>query len=215
MSKLTELFKQYNLSTVKRIENNGQTLNRYSFLNFYGEKLRWKEYYAVISCEIEKHSHYFYVQKDGSMAYSWSGQGFLIAKEPLPITVLHELIKTKEDELKAAQLKRFERVKTPRDALRVTFRDLGIKANMVQGVPRIDCGPFELEFFADQENPQVEVSMVYRATTRRYYVGKVKLTTLTIADPGFNKKIEALVFNGKNLNKLMLGEIQPKPIVGE
>lgn len=214
MSKLTDLLKKHSLTTISYGQNGGgKMLDRAVLVKLYGDQLRCESYYASVPCPIEdehgKHySHSFYAQQDGSMAYSWPGQGYVVSKGLLPIDVLHEIIHTKKAELADARRKRFEKVKTPRDALRVTFRDLGIKANMVQGVPRVDCGPFELEFFADTENPQVKVTMVYQS----HYVNKIELITLTIADPSFNKKVEAIVTNGKNLKKLMLGETQPKSL---
>lgn len=214
MSKLTELFKQHDLSLSKDRNYNGK-IDRDALAKVYGDKLTPKDsystsqdYYAYIKCS-NQCTHWLYASTGNTLVYSWPGQTYLVAKAPLPLDLLHELSKLKKDELEAARKKRFEKVKTPRDAVRVTFRDLGIEAAMVSGVPRLDCGPFEMEFATDEENPQVDVTMVYRSTN---YVHKIALTKLTIADPNFNKKVEALAFNGKNLNKLMMGEIQPKPV---
>ena len=212
MSKLTDLFKQHDLALSGDRNADGK-VDREALTKAYGDKLvpkdQWSsDCYASIRCE-PKCSHWLYAQKDGSLSYSYPGQKHLISKVPIPLDVLHEAIKLKDEELEMARKKRFERIKTPRDAIRVTFRDLGIEVSMVGGCPRLDCGPFDMEFFADEENPQIKVGLVYRSTN---YAHKIDLTTLTIADPNFNAKVQALAFNGKNLNKLMMGEIQPKPV---
>jgi hypothetical protein len=80
---------------------------------------------------------------------------------------------------------------------------------MVQGNPRFNCGPCDMEFQASKDNdPKVKVAFIYRNS----YVHEILLTTLSIADPEFSKKVEALIFNAKNMNKLMLGEVQPKSV---
>lgn len=212
MSRLTDLFKQFNLSTIKhpysgRDRNNPQPpIKQNELMKVYGEMVRCEGQYAYITCNPQC-THYLY-SHDESFAYNWAGQSYLVAKAPLPVDVLHELIALKSKELKDARKKRFEKIKTPRDALRVTFRDLNIEVQMVSGVPRVACGPFEIEFHAGEESPQVEVSIIYQS----HYINKMVLTTLSLADPGFNNKVQAIVFNGKNLKNLMLGEIQPKPL---
>lgn len=215
MNKLTELFKQHGLSLSKERNYSGK-IDREALAKIYGDKLTPKDtyqrddYYAYIKCD-NKCTHWLYASTGNTLVYSWPGQSYLVSKVPLSLDLLHELTKLKNEELEAARKKRFEKIKTPRDAVRVTFRDLGIEAPLVGGVPRLDCGPFDMQFSTDEENPQCKVTMVYRSTN---YVHHIDLTTLTIADPGFNKKVEALAFNGKNLSKLLMGEIQPKPVEG-
>jgi hypothetical protein len=225
VSKLTDLIKQHGLATIQygtwtKLEKTDWPAKRDSLVKAYGNKVKCDEpnygsyngynsYYSTsanITCN-EKCNHYLYMCVEG-FAYSWPGQNYLISKTPISTDVFHELIKAKTEELALARKKRFETIKSPRDAVRLIFRDLDSKVNMVQGNPRIACGPFDLEFKAskDDSDPKVTVSFVYR----EYYVKEQLLTTLSIADPNFSKKVEALVSNGKNLSKLMLGEVQPK-----
>lgn len=224
MSKLTELVKQHGVTTIQygtwaKLEKANWAGQRDVLVKEYGDKVKCDEtsyqynpsYYSTsanITCNKEC-SHYLYMCAEG-FAYSWPGQNYLISKTPVPLDALHALIKTKKEELASARKKRFETIKSPRDAVRLIFRDLHTKVNMHQGNPRIDCGPFELEFKAskDDSDPKVKVSFVYR----EYYVQEQLLTTLSIADPNFSKKVVALVSNGKNLSKLMLGEVQPECI---
>jgi hypothetical protein len=224
MSTLKELIKQHGLSTVQygtwtKLEKADWPAKRDILVKAYGNKVKCDEpnygsyssYYstsASISCN-DKCNHYLYMVTEG-FAYNWPGQNYLVSKSPIEIDVFHELIKVKTEELALARKKRFETIKSPRDAVRLIFRDLGTKVNMVQGNPRIDCGPFDLEFKAskDDSDPKVGVSFVYR----EYYVKEQLVATLSIADPNFSKKVEAIIFNGKNLVKLMLGEVQPKSV---
>lgn len=212
MSKLTELFRLHDLAVVKQRNLGARSAwgpKRALLIKTYGDAITCEEIgtYAWIKCDACSGSHHLY-SEDNSFNYGWPGQGYLASKTPLPLDTLHELIKTKKEELEAARKKRFERIKSPRDAVRLIFRDLGVNVQMVSGHPRFDCGPFELEFKAskDDSDPQVHVSFIYR----EYYVKETLLTKLSIADPDFSNKIEAILYNGKNLNKLMLGEVQPK-----
>lgn len=211
MKRLTEIFKLYGLTTTNRIDHS----MRYTFsdreclIKAYnaGLNVRSSQNYASLTCN-SNCSHWIYKHEKG-FAYSWSGSHYLVAKDPLQIATLHELNELKEKELKEARQRRFHTIKSPRDAVRVTFKDLKIDCSMVGGVPRINCGPFEIEFGTSKDDsPKVEVTMVYRG----YYVNRIPLVTLTVADPEFNKKAEAIVFNGKNLAKLLLGKLQPKSL---
>ena len=218
MSKLSELLKQHGLTTGELDYSARAPLNVDELIKFYGKVETYKEWNSNkvssvwLACTNScKDTHYFY-QVGSHWMYRWPGQSYLVAKALIPLDVLHEVCKAKEDELKEARKKRFEKVKSPRDAVRVTFRDLNIKHQMVGGSPRIDCGPFEIEFKAsnDDSNPQVDVAMIYRS----YYVEEIQLIKLSIADPDFNKKVQAIATNGKNLKKLMLGETQPENVNG-
>lgn len=238
MSKLTELFRQHSLSTVKHAYHGEQPARSYGYYDrqqpekdlwgsgraalvaAYGDKVKCENKYASFACN-DKCTHFMVVhlQVDPEhkelppvqmFGYSWAGQGYLIAKTPLSADLLHELNTLKEDELKAARQRRFNTVKNPRDAVRLTFKELGIETTAVSGNQRVDCGPFDMEFQASKDSDtKVEVVFVYRTTN---YVREIKLVTLNIADPDFAKRVEAVVHNGKNLNKLMLGEVQPKPV---
>lgn len=233
MNKLKELLRQHNLSTIGELSRNSYNYGygagnapdpvwvpkRDLLRQTYGDKVQCEEKYAhaTIRCKATPEnpnnyecSHYIYVHED-SFAYSWPGQHYLISKTPIPIDVFHELIVIKSAELEAARKKRFETIKSPRDAMRILFRDLGTKVSMVAGNPRFDCGPFDIEFQAskDDSDPKVQVSIIYRS----HYVNEIKLVMLSIADPNFNQKVEAIIFNGANLNKLLLGELQPQPLV--
>lgn len=230
MSKLKELLKQHDLTTIAYLNRGNRPQRGWNqapdpvwraacdtFVKFYGDKVHCETSYesAYIKCGKRCDSHYMYLHYEDNATnavygYSWPGQNYLVSKNLLTIDVLHEAIKTKEAELAAARKKRFEKIQSPRDAIRVTFRDLGIKASMVGGNPRIDCGPCDVEFRASKEDsdPKVGVFFVYRA----HYAQEIAITTLSIADPRFNKQIEAIAFNANNLNKLMLGEVQPKSV---
>lgn len=230
MSLLTEALREHNLSTAKEIIRN-TTSSRHNYGSWnqtpapdpawvakcdilkkaYGSKVSCEQRYesAYIKCN-DNCWHSIYGNGDG-FAYSWPGQNYLVANTPVPIDVLHKVNKLKEKELEAARKKRFETIKSPRDAVRLIFRDLKIKeVTMVGGHPRLNCGPFEIEFKASNESsdPHVKVSFVYRT----HYVHEILLTTLNIADPDFSKRVEAIVSNGQNLSKLMLGEVQPKAV---
>lgn len=226
MSKLTELLKQHNLSTTKNLSRGSGSYGygynkgpdpawvpkRDLLIQTYGAKVNCETNYAHATIKCKDNwdcAHYVYTHED-QFAYNWPGQGYLLSKMPIPIDIFHEICKVKKEELEAARKKRFETIKSPRDAVRILFRDLNIKnVSMVGGSPRLNCGPFDIEFAAGTDNdPKVEVAMVYQTN----YVNKIKLITLSVADPDFNKKVEAIVANGQNLNKLMLGEIQPVPL---
>lgn len=233
MSRLTELLKQHNLDTTKQINRGPRQTRSYNswnqppdpvwiaackvFAEFYGSKIHCETSYesAYIKCGKEKcSSHYLYLHNEDNVdyyAYTWPGQNYLTSKVLLPIDVLHELIKVKAAELEAARKKRFEKIQSPRDAVRITFRDLGIEVAMVGGCPRVDIGPCEIEFRASKEDsdPKVGVFFTYRSTN---YAHEIALTTLSIADPLFSKKVQAIAANGKNLNKLMLGEVQSESL---
>lgn len=220
MSKLTELFKLHEL-TLTPDYGQSAPFNLAEVKAFYPDvKIHedsWNKRPPTSgSFECKRKSckgyHYFEYLVDKTWRYSWPGQNKLISKKMLSFELWHEIIDVKSAELEAARKRRFEKIQSPRDAVRILFRDLGIKVNMVGGNPRLDCGPFETEFRAskDDSDPHVKVFFIYHG----YYVKEILLTTLSIADPGFNKKIEAIAHNGQNLNKLMLGEINPTPVEG-
>jgi|SRR5882672_6215184 len=215
MSKLTELLKQHGLTTTPDYAqtaafNLAEAKAVYPDLKTYDNWQKTPPTSGYIECKREgcrRGSHYFEHLADKTWRYSWPGQNKLISKKLLPLEIWHEIIDAKASELEAARKKRFESIKSPRDAVRIIMRDLGIKVNMVGGNPRVDCGPFEIEFRANKEesDPVVHVLFVYRA----YYVKEIAVTKLTIADPDFTKRVQAIVTNGTNLNKLILGEFQP------
>lgn len=157
-------------------------------------------------------SHGIHCLGAAGWGYSWPGQGYIVSKVLLPIDILHQLLKLKESELAEARKRRFETIKSARDAVRVTFRDLKIKHTLVSGSPRVDCGPVELEFAGDVDSPKVEVSFAYRGTGYGGYLSHETIVELTVADPTFNSKVQALINNSKNLKKLVLGEVQPENV---
>lgn len=220
MSKLTELFKQHEL-TLTPDYGQAAPFNLAEVKAFYPDVKTYESSWdkrppssGYLECKRKgcRGSHYFEFLADKTWRYSWPGQNKLISKKMLPIDLWHEIIDAKSAELEAARKRRFEKIQSPRDAVRILFRDLGIKVTMTAGNPRLDCGPCEIEFRAskDDSDPHVKVVFVYR----EYYVKEIILTTLSIADPSFNKKVEAIVYNGQNLNKLMLGEINPIRVEG-
>lgn len=225
MGKLAELFKLHDLGTIKEMKSTisvtserDQILELYSpFVEIYSET-NCKDRYASIWCGRNRRSkedagcnefHSLWKNFDGTWIYGWAGGSYLTSKKLLPFDVLHELNDLKKAELEEARKKRFEKVKSPRDAVRIIFRDLEIKHKMVGGDPRIDCGPFNLEFRADKKSPKVDVVIVYHTSN---YVNVLPVISLTLADPFFNNKIEAIIANGTNLVKLLTGEVQPKPV---
>ena len=220
MSKLTDLMKEYGISTQKGYPERAP-LNIPEIKKVYGEVVEvevsnhWRTSlpdYVWIKCPTPKcegfGSHQIIAVVGGAWAYRWAGQSYLISKNLLPIEVLHNLSALKKAELAEARKKRFETIKSARDAVRVTFRDLKIKHDIVGGSPRVNCGPFWLEFAADTESPSVPVSIVYRDS----YLNKIELIVLTVADPKFNNKVQAIIHNGQNLNKLLLGELHPEVV---
>lgn len=215
MSNLKELLKEYGVELMMGLTSTAP-LDRDELIKVYGsghvktydswrkEKPTWA-YIEDCSC---KQSHSIHGLDVGRLAYNWPGQSYLVANKPIPLETLHKLITVKNKELAAARKKRFETIKSARDAVRVTFRDLKIKHSMVAGSPRVDCGPIELEFAGDVDSPKVEVSFTYRSGYGGY-LQKETLVELTVADPTFNNKVQAILDNTNNLKKLILGEIQP------
>lgn len=231
MGELTKLLEQHGLTTIHKIHEGGKNgrIDRttYSLIKqAYPHLDEWVDephsygrppgrdavwWACPESTRQERYcSHSLYHLVDGSWAYSWPGSNYVVSKQLITVDLLHQLAKTKKAELAEACKKRSEKIRSPRDAVRLTFRDLGIKHTMVSGLPRIDCGPFSVEFDASKDgDPKVAVNYIHRSS---HYVNKTELTTLSIADPSFSKKLEVIAYNCANLNKLLLGEAQPKSL---
>ena len=128
MSKLTELLKQHGLTTGELDYSQRSPLNIEELNKFYGKVGSYTEWNSTkvtsvwLECKGSCKDHHYFYHVGLNWAYKWPGQSYLLSKTLLPLDILHEVCAAKASELKEARKKRFETIKSPRDAVRVTFQ---------------------------------------------------------------------------------------------